>query len=86
MYHHLGELSELEGINLEPSALAGMIGAVHVSNNHAYQSQMKFDEEKLKNATHLGWATGGAWFRKMKWRLISKNLVGKSALYTCLIR
>ncbi|MDF4902743.1 D-serine ammonia-lyase, partial [Vibrio parahaemolyticus] len=59
MYHHLGELSELEGINLEPSALAGMIGAVHVSNNHAYQSRMKFDEEKLKNATHLVWATGG---------------------------
>ncbi|WP_226421813.1 D-serine ammonia-lyase [Vibrio sp. E14] len=59
MYHHLGELSELEGINLEPSALAGMVGAVHVSNNHAYQSQMQFDEEKLRNATHLVWATGG---------------------------
>ncbi|MGY5704057.1 D-serine ammonia-lyase [Vibrio antiquarius] len=59
MYHHLGELSELEGINLEPSALAGMVGAVRVSNNHAYQSQMQFDEEKLRNATHLVWATGG---------------------------
>ncbi|MCG6282249.1 D-serine ammonia-lyase [Vibrio diabolicus] len=59
MYHHLGELSELEGINLEPSALAGMAGVVHVSNNHAYQSRMQFDEEKLRNATHLVWATGG---------------------------
>ncbi|MDV5036144.1 D-serine ammonia-lyase [Vibrio diabolicus] len=59
MYHHLGELSELEGINLEPSALAGMVGAVHVSNNHAYQYRMQFDEEKLRNATHLVWATGG---------------------------
>ncbi|HHX8582151.1 TPA: D-serine ammonia-lyase [Vibrio diabolicus] len=59
MYHHLGELSELEGINLEPSALAGMVGVVHVSNNHAYQSRMQFDEEKLRNATHLVWATGG---------------------------
>ncbi|MCS0029878.1 D-serine ammonia-lyase [Vibrio alginolyticus] len=59
MYHHLGELSELEGINLEPSALAGMVGVVHVSNNNAYQSRMQFDEEKLRNATHLVWATGG---------------------------
>ncbi|MET2899835.1 D-serine ammonia-lyase [Vibrio rotiferianus] len=59
MYHHLGELSELEGIRLEPSALAGMIGAVHVSNDKAYQERMQFTEEHLNNATHLVWATGG---------------------------
>ncbi len=59
MYNHLGELSELEDIRLEPSALAGMIGAVHVSNDKAYQARMQFTEEKLNNATHLIWATGG---------------------------
>ncbi|CAH1587471.1 D-serine ammonia-lyase [Vibrio owensii] len=59
MYHHLGELSELEDIRLEPSALAGMIGAVHVSNDRDYQERMQFTEEKLSNATHLVWATGG---------------------------
>ncbi|QLK44022.1 D-serine ammonia-lyase [Vibrio owensii] len=59
MYHHLGELSELEDIRLEPSALAGMVGAVHVSNGKAYQARMQFTEEKLNNATHLVWATGG---------------------------
>ncbi|SUP92953.1 D-serine dehydratase [Vibrio owensii] len=59
MYHHLGELSELEDIRLEPSALAGMIGAVHVSNDKAYQARMQFTEEHLNNATHLVWATGG---------------------------
>ncbi|WP_104038296.1 D-serine ammonia-lyase [Vibrio jasicida] len=59
MYHHLGELSELEDIRLEPSALAGMVGAVHVSNDKAYQERMQFTEEKLSNATHLIWATGG---------------------------
>lgn len=59
MYHHLGELSELEDICLEPSALAGMVGAVHVSNDKAYQARMQFTEEKLNNATHLVWATGG---------------------------
>ncbi|WP_061008136.1 D-serine ammonia-lyase [Vibrio sp. CUB2] len=59
MYHHLGELSELEDIRLEPSALAGMVGAVHVSNDKAYQARMQFTEEHLNNATHLVWATGG---------------------------
>ncbi|NOJ18725.1 D-serine ammonia-lyase [Vibrio jasicida] len=59
MYHHLGELSELEDIRLEPSALAGMVGAVHVSNDKAYQARMQFTEDKLNNATHLIWATGG---------------------------
>ncbi|MET2947154.1 D-serine ammonia-lyase [Vibrio owensii] len=59
MYHHLGELSELEDIRLEPSALAGMIGVVHVSNDKDYQARMQFTEEKLNNATHLVWATGG---------------------------
>ncbi|GAB2664092.1 D-serine ammonia-lyase [Vibrio panuliri] len=59
MYHHLGELSEVEDIRLEPSALAGMLGAVHVSNNTEYQARLAFTEEKLANATHLVWATGG---------------------------
>ncbi|WP_394155841.1 D-serine ammonia-lyase [Vibrio campbellii] len=59
MYHHLGELSELEDIRLEPSALAGMIGAVHVSNDKDYQERMQFNEGKMKNAIHLVWATGG---------------------------
>ncbi|BDR13840.1 D-serine ammonia-lyase [Vibrio sp. STUT-A11] len=59
MYHHLGELSELENIRLEPSALAGIVGAIHVSNNCEYLARMQISEEKLNGATHLVWATGG---------------------------
>ncbi len=59
MYHHLGELSDLENIRLEPSALAGMVGAVHVSNNKEYLARMQISKEKLNGATHLVWATGG---------------------------
>ncbi|CAE6912643.1 Belongs to the serine threonine dehydratase family. DsdA subfamily [Vibrio sp. B1FIG11] len=59
MYHHLGELSEQEDIRLEPSALAGMMGAVHVSQDQAYQARMQFSEDKMNNAIHLVWATGG---------------------------
>ena len=59
MYHHLGELSEQEDIRLEPSALAGMMGAVHVSQDQVYQARMQFSEDKMNNAIHLVWATGG---------------------------
>ncbi|MDW1632314.1 D-serine ammonia-lyase, partial [Vibrio sp. Y176] len=59
MYQLLGELSEREGINLEPSALAGMMGAVHVSGSLHYQTRLQLTDERLKNATHLVWATGG---------------------------
>ncbi|WP_050933453.1 D-serine ammonia-lyase [Vibrio harveyi] len=59
MYHHLGELSEQEDIRLEPSALAGMMGAVHVSQDQVYQARMQFSEDKMKKAIHLVWATGG---------------------------
>ncbi|EKO3841830.1 D-serine ammonia-lyase [Vibrio harveyi] len=59
MYHHLGELSEQEDIRLEPSALAGIMGAVHVSQDQVYQARMQFSEDKMKNAIHLVWATGG---------------------------
>ncbi|ALR15810.1 D-serine ammonia-lyase [Vibrio natriegens] len=59
MYHHLGELSDLENIRLEPSAFAGMVGAVHVSNNKEYLARMNISKEKLSGATHLVWATGG---------------------------
>ncbi|WP_322805044.1 D-serine ammonia-lyase [Vibrio alfacsensis] len=58
MYKHLGELSELENVQLEPSALSGMVGPIHVSKDTTYQTRMGLTN-KLKNATHLVWATGG---------------------------
>ncbi|OLQ94558.1 D-serine ammonia-lyase [Vibrio ponticus] len=59
MYKHLGDLSELENVQLEPSALSGMVGPVHVSKDKGYQERMGFTAEMLENATHLVWATGG---------------------------
>ncbi|MCV5737004.1 D-serine dehydratase, partial [Escherichia coli] len=59
MYQLFGELSAREGINLEPSALAGMMGVVHVSSSLHYQTRLQLTDERLKNATHLVWATGG---------------------------
>ena len=59
MYNLLGLLSRTEDIQLEPSALAGMVGAVHVQNNTDYLDRMGFTAEKMNHATHLVWATGG---------------------------
>lgn len=59
MYRLLGQLSKSEDIQLEPSALAGMIGPVVVTNDNEYRKRMQFDDIVMNNATHLVWATGG---------------------------
>lgn len=47
-------LSYSEGINLEPSALAGMFGPVLMNKNIAFSENFGYG-----NATHIVWATGG---------------------------
>jgi len=59
MYRHLAELSELENIQLEPSALAGIVGPIIVNKNIEYKNRLQLDAIKMQNATHLVWATGG---------------------------
>ena len=59
MYNLLGLMNKTENLKLEPSALAGVIGVIHVEKNKEYKVRMKFSEDKMKNATHLVWATGG---------------------------
>lgn len=59
MYRLLGQLNEAENIQLEPSALAGMIGPIVVTKSVEYRDRMQFDDTVMGNATHLVWATGG---------------------------
>lgn len=59
MYNLLGLLDQTEAIRLEPSALAGMPGCVHVTRNEAYLQANVLTPEVMANATHLVWATGG---------------------------
>ncbi|AXH63927.1 D-serine ammonia-lyase [Providencia huaxiensis] len=59
MYNLLGLLNQTESIKLEPSALAGMTGCVHVTQNTDYLQSKALTPTKLANATHLVWATGG---------------------------
>lgn len=59
MYNLLGLLNQQQGIQLEPSALAGMPGAARVCGDAQYLQSHGLDAQKMQNATHLVWATGG---------------------------
>ncbi|GAB1437346.1 D-serine ammonia-lyase [Providencia sp.] len=59
MYNLLGLLNQTESIKLEPSALAGMTGCIHVTQNTDYLQSKSLTPEAMANATHLVWATGG---------------------------
>lgn len=59
MYQHLAQLSELEDIQLEPSALAGLVGPIKVEQAREYKERLGLEPDKMKHATHLVWATGG---------------------------
>lgn len=59
MYDLLGLLNRDEKIQLEPSALAGMAGPSRLIVNQEYLSRMNLTAEKMGNATHVVWATGG---------------------------
>lgn len=59
MFDLLSLLDKTEQIRLEPSALAGMPGMQRILSDTSYLNRMDFTQEKLNNATHLVWATGG---------------------------
>lgn len=59
MYRHLAQLNQQEGIQLEPSALAGMAGPAHVLNNQDFRTTHQLDDDKMQQAHHLVWGTGG---------------------------
>ncbi|MDY4281089.1 MAG: D-serine ammonia-lyase [[Pasteurella] mairii] len=58
LYELLSLLDKTEQVQLEPSALAGMVGAIRVCDN-TYFSKLNLSNGQLENATHLVWATGG---------------------------
>ncbi len=49
-----------EGVKLEPSALAGMPGLMRVLRDRDYLERIGVSPERLANATHLVWGTGGS--------------------------
>jgi D-serine dehydratase len=59
---HDHENIDHENIGLEPSALAGMAGPVRLIQSLAGRQYLSDHQllDKLKNATHIVWATGGS--------------------------
>jgi len=55
MFRMLAQMADTEGIELEPSALAGLYGPVLMEQDEAFSAF-----RNLKNAVHLAWATGGS--------------------------
>ena len=58
----LSKMVDLEEINLEPAALAGVPGPVRLFTTAEGQDyiNMKNLQDKMQNATHIDWATGGS--------------------------
>ncbi|MDG3084918.1 D-serine ammonia-lyase [Vibrio hannami] len=59
MLRYLWELNDAEGILLEPSALAGMLGPQTVIRGSDYLQRFGLSPSVMNNATHIIWATGG---------------------------
>ena len=59
LYPFLTKLADSEGIFIEPSACASFTGPMHVTENLERLSDKNL-KAKMKNATHILWATGGS--------------------------
>ena len=60
MYRLLALLAKQEGIRVEPSAAAGVPGIFRVLRHKEYLDRMNLTDEKMKNAVHIAWLTGGS--------------------------
>lgn len=62
LFKLLSILADTENIRLEPSALAGVIGPVKLSTEKQGKEYVQNHnlKDKMKNAVHLMWATGGS--------------------------
>lgn len=59
LYALMAQLAQSEEVNLEPSALAGMLGPVAIPANETFRRNSSLNQKQLSNATHIVWATGG---------------------------
>lgn len=61
LYKLLAAMKDTEGIKIEPSATPGLLGPIWLEGSDAGRKYIKATglEDKLNNANHIGWATGG---------------------------
>ncbi|URM40121.1 D-serine ammonia-lyase [Acinetobacter sp. AS23] len=59
LYELIALLNQTENIQLEPSAVAGMMGPYYVQTSPDYLALHQLSAEQLQQANHVVWATGG---------------------------
>ena len=80
MYRLLAKLAAKENIFIEPSSATGLAGIYRVLKNEAYLKRMSLTDEKMKNAIHLAWITGGSMVPEQEMNAYvekGKQLLGK---------
>lgn len=60
LFRLVAELAHGDAIRIEPSAAAGLVGALRVQGAAEYRARMGLSDEVLQRATHLAWITGGS--------------------------
>lgn len=61
LFRLLAQMEATEGYRLEPSAMAGLPGFLQVvQEQQGYRQRLGLSEQRLANATHLMWGTGGS--------------------------
>ncbi len=75
----LALMKDTEDISLEPSALAGLPGIVRVLEQDKAELQRLGLWDKMANATHIAWATGGSLLpdvEQQEYYRVGKSLLG----------
>ena len=67
LYKLIKMVADSEKLQLEPSAVAGFLGIANVLKNRDYLSSLGL-ADKMDNATHIVWATGGNMVPDSVWR------------------
>lgn len=60
LYRLIALLDHTSNIDIEPSSSAGFAGPWRVMQDAEYRNRMGLTDERMRNATHIAWATGGS--------------------------
>lgn len=60
LFRLIAMLHEEDGIDIEPSAAAGLPGPWRVMANTDFRERFGLDDDVMRRSTHLAWATGGS--------------------------
>jgi D-serine dehydratase len=78
LFRLVAMLHDTEGLDVEPSAAAGLPGALRLAADTLTAARPRLDDARLQRATHIAWATGGSMVPRAE--LDSYIAIGRSRL------